>query len=74
MIMQDLDYNCEDVLGLANTWPQGACRLPGPSSNFDWEGDEPLTLPMEDLVIYEMHVRGFTWDRSSHTRAPGKPA
>jgi glycogen operon protein len=25
---------------------------------FDWEGDRPLETPMEDLVIYEMHVRG----------------
>lgn len=33
--------------------------------DFDW-GDckQPLT-PMEDLIIYEMHVRGFTKDASS---------
>jgi glycogen operon protein len=28
--------------------------------DFDWEGDRPLEIPLEDLVIYEMHVRGFT--------------
>jgi glycogen operon protein len=28
--------------------------------DFDWEGDKPLNIPLEDLVIYEMHVRGFT--------------
>jgi len=28
--------------------------------DFDWEADTPLEIPMEDLVIYEMHVRGFT--------------
>jgi isoamylase len=27
---------------------------------FDWEGDQPLCLPWEQLVIYEMHVRGYT--------------
>lgn len=70
--VQDLDYSRPDILGLANTWPQQACALPGPMSNFDWEGDVPLELPMEDLVIYEMHVRGFTWDQSSRTRCPGK--
>lgn len=69
--MQDLDYQGSGALGLAATWPQGACCLPGPSSEFDWEGDEPLNLPMEELVIYEMHVRGFTWDRSSGVSNPG---
>jgi glycogen operon protein len=38
---------------------------------FDWEGDRPLGLPTEDLVIYEMHVRGFTRDLSSGVRFPG---
>ena len=28
--------------------------------DFDWEGDRQLEIPMEDLVVYEMHVRGFT--------------
>ena len=28
--------------------------------DFDWESDRPLETPLEDLVIYEMHVRGFT--------------
>jgi len=33
--------------------------------DFDWENCvQPLT-PMEDLIIYEMHVRGFTKDASS---------
>ncbi len=38
---------------------------------FDWEGDKPLYLPMEELIIYEMHVRGFTQDKSSHVAHPG---
>jgi glycogen operon protein len=33
--------------------------------DFDWEGDRPLEIPLEDLVIYEMHVRGFTRHRCS---------
>ena len=28
--------------------------------DFDWGDDHPLRTPIEDLVIYEMHVRGFT--------------
>jgi glycogen operon protein len=39
--------------------------------DFDWQGDHPLNLPLEDLVIYEMHVRGFTRDPSSGARFPG---
>ena len=72
---QDLDYKSPHVLGLAATWPQAACSLPRPhpeSPDFDWEGDQPLHLPMEDLIIYEMHVRGFTRDESSGVAAPGK--
>lgn len=38
---------------------------------FLWEGDVPLKLPREDLVVYEMHVRSFTWDHSSKTYFPG---
>lgn len=59
------------ALGLARTWPQAAGVLPTPGTAFDWEGDQPLNLPLEDLVIYEMHVRGFTWDPSSSVSAPG---
>ena len=68
--LQELDYS-EDVLGLATTWPQAAASLPQPASTFDWEGDKPLCLPMEELVIYEMHVRGFTYDKSSKSKFPG---
>ncbi|MEC7838579.1 MAG: isoamylase [Chlamydiota bacterium] len=33
--------------------------------SFNWENDKPLRIPKEDLVIYEMHVRGFTQHSSS---------
>jgi len=32
---------------------------------FDWDGDFPPRIPQKDLVIYEMHVRGFTKNSSS---------
>ncbi|MFT5469108.1 MAG: isoamylase [Verrucomicrobiales bacterium] len=28
--------------------------------DFDWEGDQPLRIPMEDTIVYETHVSGFT--------------
>src|SRR5437867_8232958 len=37
----------------------------------DWESDRPLEIPLEDLIIYEMHVRGFTRHPSSGVRYPG---
>ncbi len=40
-------------------------------NDFDW-GDNPSPhIPMEDLVIYELHVRGFTKSPSSGVRHPG---
>jgi glycogen operon protein len=39
--------------------------------DFDWEDDRPLETPMEDLVIYEMHVRSFTRHPSSQVKYPG---
>ena len=53
------------------TWPQAAALVPGAADEFDWEGDRPLEIPMEDLVIYEAHVRGFTADESSGVLSPG---
>ncbi|MBE2220151.1 MAG: glycogen debranching enzyme, partial [Anaerolineae bacterium] len=39
--------------------------------DFDWVDDRPLCIPAEDLVIYEMHVRGFTRHESSGVKYPG---
>ncbi len=41
------------------------------TSGYDWEGDRPLNRPMEDTIVYEMHVRGFTQSPSSGARQPG---
>lgn len=42
-----------------------------PPSSFDWEGDMPLNLPLQELIIYEMHVRSFTQHASSRSEHPG---
>ena len=41
------------------------------AEDFDWEDDHALGLPLQDLVIYEMHVRGFTRHAASGVRFPG---
>ncbi|MBP6786244.1 MAG: glycogen debranching protein GlgX [Candidatus Promineofilum sp.] len=39
--------------------------------DFDWQNDRQLEIPAEDLIIYEMHVRGFTRHESSGVKFPG---
>ncbi len=38
---------------------------------FDWQGVRPPDLGLEQLVIYEVHVKGFTAHPSSGVSAPG---
>jgi isoamylase len=40
-------------------------------SDFDWELDQPLNIPLADSVIYELHTRGFTRHPSSGVSKPG---
>jgi len=39
---------------------RGALKARVVHDSFDWQGDRPLRRPLEDTVLYEMHVRGFT--------------
>ena len=39
--------------------------------DFDWEDDMPLSTPMGETVIYELHVRGYTCSPTSGVRHPG---
>jgi hypothetical protein len=41
------------------------------SSKVLLQGDRPLNLPMNELVIYEAHMRGFTADPASEVASPG---
>jgi len=38
---------------------------------YDWEEDQPLNHNLEDTIIYEMHVGGFTRHSSSNVANPG---
>lgn len=42
-----------------------------PLPPFDWQGVSKPNIALEDLVIYEMHIRGFTKDPSSGVSHPG---
>ncbi len=57
-------------------WDRSAAMSPGDNGetsmrsmvvdgDYDWEDDEPLRMPFENAIIYEMHVGGFTRHASS---------
>ncbi|MCA9409075.1 MAG: glycogen debranching protein GlgX [Candidatus Omnitrophica bacterium] len=39
--------------------------------SFDWQDDKSPQIPLEDLIIYEVHVKGFTAHASSGVKFPG---
>jgi glycogen operon protein len=41
------------------------------ADDFEWDGDLPPRVPLDQTVIYEMHLRGFTRHPSSGVRHPG---
>ena len=40
-------------------------------NDYDWEGDQPINHPLENSIIYELHVGGFTRHPSSGVAHPG---
>ncbi|MGH4033396.1 glycogen debranching protein [Actinomycetota bacterium Odt1-20B] len=49
--------------------PAYRCRIT--ADGFDWQGvPRPVTAP-QDLVVYELHVRGFTRGAGAEVNAPG---
>ena len=38
---------------------------------FDWQGDSPPQIAFESLLIYEVHLKGFTAHPSSKAKHPG---
>lgn len=41
------------------------------ADNFEWQGDVHPDIPFEKLIIYEVHLKGFTAHRSSGVKNPG---
>ncbi len=39
--------------------------------SFDWSGENWRKLPMDEMIMYQCHVRGFTKHASSGVKAPG---
>lgn len=53
--------------------PEGKNQVKGGflTGDFDWKGERPLNIPYSQLVIYKLHVRGFTLHPSSAVEAKG---
>jgi isoamylase len=69
---------CAREIGGRDVWkepaaPAGQFPFRGriPYEHFEWVHDRPLKRPESELVIYEMHLRGFTAHPSSGTKHPG---
>lgn len=55
-----------DVWGVTPDWDRAYPHRARPVlDDFDWQDDTPLETPIEDLVIYEAHVRSLTRHPSS---------
>jgi glycogen operon protein len=39
--------------------------------SYDWGNDKPLEIPYEDVIMYSLHVRGFTKHSSSKVKNKG---
>ncbi len=79
-----IDPACTALSG-GITWGENADYFRGPYTgakgthrrsvffrrSFDWREDSPLRIPLEDSIIYELHVRGFTAHPSSGVSKPG---
>jgi glycogen operon protein len=51
--------------------PHDSLRAVVLAGDYEWEGDTPLHLPGEQMIVYEMHVGGFTRHASSGVDCPG---
>ncbi len=63
-------WNRADACGDTNNL-ESSLRCAIVHDEYDWDGDKPLDQPTEEMVIYEMHVGGFTRSPSSGVANPG---
>lgn len=69
-----LDMYAKSVTGQSewgNKTDSGFYKARVVKNNFDWGSSNHKKIAMEDLVIYEMHVRGFSVHESSGVKYPG---
>lgn len=62
--------NMDIILG-KKTSAKGYPKCVVIDDDFDWQGDRPLNYRMQDSIIYETHVKGFTASPTSKVKNPG---
>lgn len=66
------DANWDRIGAMRTEDPLGSFRaMVAPAEAYDWEGDAPLNHRLEDTVLYEVHVGGFTRHPSAAVAIPG---
>ena len=69
-----IDPYCQALAGDFQPSTDGVIRPPKSvvvDHHFDWQGDRPLRHPIQNTIIYEMHVAGFTKHPASGVSKPG---
>src|SRR5579884_1131718 len=64
-------WNRADACGPADNLATSMRSVVIDADDYDWEGDRPLKRPMNESVIYELHVGGFTRHPSAGVKHPG---
>jgi len=66
------DYGWQRHNSRKNPGPSPAMRaVVVAEEHYDWEGTTPLHRPLEQSIIYELHVGGFTQHPASGVKNPG---
>ncbi|MCR5791569.1 MAG: alpha-amylase [Lachnospiraceae bacterium] len=50
---------------------KSTCRYGISADEFDWKEDKKPNIPFDDLIMYQLHVRGYTKHKSSKVQYPG---
>ena len=70
-LVSDALWRRADVLRGADADPGAVRAQIAPPDDYDWEGDVPLKRSLEDTIVYELHVGGFTRHPSSGVESRG---
>src|SRR3974390_1365281 len=64
-------FHRDDAVGQADNLATSMRSVVIDVHDYDWEGDKQPRRPTKDLIVYEMHVAGFTRHASSGVKHPG---
>ena len=66
-----LDPYARELAGSEGWGSRPRYRSAVPADDFDWGAGTAPRIPLDELVVYELHVRGYTRHPSSGVRSPG---